>query len=72
MAFPVAVKRGRLHIGNTRTAQVHVVAHARARCQVDDVVDTDRAVGFYPDSLAQALREGYDPCAYCIGSAPPR
>lgn len=69
MAFPVAHKRGRFLIGNSRTAQVHVVAHARARCHVDDVVDKDRAVGFYPDSLAQALREGYDPCTYCAGSS---
>jgi hypothetical protein len=67
MAFPVAHKRGRLHLGNSRTAQVHLVIRARARCRVDEVIAADEAVGFYPDSLDQALSEGYDICAYCTG-----
>jgi hypothetical protein len=69
MAFPVTHKRGRLHLGNPRTAQVHVVTRARARCGVDELIAADHAVGFYPDSLAQARREGYDVCVHCTGKS---
>ncbi len=38
-------------------------------CQIDEIIEADNAVAFEPDTLEQAYSEGYNDCAYCIGSS---
>ncbi|MGE0441235.1 MAG: hypothetical protein AB7S39_12180 [Gemmatimonadales bacterium] len=48
---------------------MHDTRQETRNCQVDEILRAGNAVGFSPDSLAQAHAEGYDNCAYCIGGS---
>lgn len=41
-------------------------------CRIDDLVRGGKAVVFAPDTLAQAVREGYAPAPHCLGEQPPK
>jgi hypothetical protein len=49
--------------------EVHDLKNEQAGCQISEIVSAGHAVVFSPDTLAQAHSEGYDNCAYCIGSS---
>ena len=38
-------------------------------CQIDEIVRAGHAVTFAPDTLEQAKKEGYDPCAKCLSGS---
>mgnify|MGYP001246854635 CR=1 FL=1 len=46
--------------------QVHDLDNEQTTCQIDEI-KLEHQVYFTPDTLAEAKRQGYDPCAYCIG-----
>lgn len=50
-------------LGNKNTKEVHDKNNENANCQLSEI--TDR-VTFDPDTLAQAKKKGYDPCAWCL------
>ena len=52
--------------GNRNTKEVHRVADRTANCQLDEIKD---GVSFSPDTLAEAQRQGYDNCHWCIGNS---
>lgn len=56
----------RRFLGNSNTMQVHDLDNEQTTCQIDEI-KLEHQVYFTPDTLAEAKRQGYDPCAYCIG-----
>ena len=71
MAFPVTSRVGIRFLGNSSPShmEVHDLHSEKASCQIDEILRAKNAVGFRPDTLAQARSEGYDNCAYCIGGS---
>lgn len=69
MAYPITSRGGRRYLGNSNTQEVHDLQNEKRQCQIDEILAAGHAVGFTPDSLAQAHSEGYDNGAYCIGGS---
>lgn len=59
---------GKRFVGNSSTNEVHDLDNEKTQCQIDEI-KADHIVTFIPDTLAQAHAQGYDNCAYCIGSS---
>ena len=59
------------YLGNDNNGhmEVHNLNNEQPLCQIDEIIAADHAVVFSPDTLAQAHREGFDNCAYCIGGS---
>ena len=49
--------------------EVHDLRRRKANCQIDEILRAGHAVGFIPDTLEQAHKDGYDNCAWCIGGS---
>ena len=67
--FPTYSKR---FVGNMNNKEVHDLENERTganQCQIDEIIQSGHAVTFTPDTLEQAHSQGYDNCAYCIGSS---
>jgi hypothetical protein len=62
---------GKRFVGNRQRAhmEVHDLDNEMVQCQIDEMIRAGNAVIFKPDTLAQARRQGYDNCAYCIGGS---
>ncbi len=69
MAYKITSKFVVAFLGNVNHKEVHEVARETRDCQITEILSAGHAVGFSPDSLAQAHKEGYDNCAYCIGGS---
>lgn len=55
------VECAQAYIGNRRTRELHDPQHAQANCQLSEILDP------WPfEDPADALREGYDGCAWCM------
>ena len=65
MSYWISSPIGRVVVGNRETREYHRVANVNANCQLPEIVRSGRLVGFTPDSVAQAVAEGFDPCWYC-------
>jgi hypothetical protein len=62
-------RAGKQYLGNKNTKEVHDLYKEQTNCQIDEILDNDHGVMFIPDTLSEAHRNGYDNCAYCIGSS---
>lgn len=63
---------GNRFCGNTNKMEVHDLDNEDTNpsgCQIDEIIEAYHAKPFDPDTLEQAHKEGYDNCAYCIGSS---
>jgi hypothetical protein len=63
---------GNRFIGNINNMEVHDLDNEQTapnECQINEIIRAGHVVIFYPDSLEQARREGFDNCAYCIGES---
>jgi len=71
MSHPVSSKYGQRYLGNSSPSkkEVHDLHNEKTNCQINEILKSGNAVGFDPDTLQQAHSEGYDNCAYCIGSS---
>jgi len=69
VAHKVTSRVGLRFLGNLRTTEVHDLTRETTQCQIDEILRAGHAVGFRPDTLAQAHSERYDNCAYCIGGS---
>jgi len=58
---------GKKFCGNINKKEVHDLDNETTLCWIDEIIAAGHAKIFYPDTLKQANREGYDNCAYCIG-----
>lgn len=59
-------------VGNKNKKEVHDLDNEKTgpnECQIDEIIRAGNAVTFNPDTLSQAHSQGYDNCAYCIGSS---
>lgn len=59
---------GKRYIGNSNSMEVHDLDNEQSNCQIGEI-KTEHVVTFNPDTLAQAHKENYDNCAYCIGDS---
>jgi hypothetical protein len=59
------------YLGNSSWTkmEVHDIWNEKSQCQITEIRKAGHAVVFDPDTLAQAHKEGYDNCAYCIGDS---
>ena len=72
MATPIYNRpTNKKYLGNSDTdhMEVHNLWNEKPQCQIDEIISAENAVVFSPDTLEQAHNEGYDNCAYCIGSS---
>ncbi len=63
---------GKRFVGNSNKKEVHDLDNEKtgpSQCQINEFIQAGHAVTFTPDSNFQATLEGYDNCAYCIGSS---
>lgn len=63
---------GKRFVGNTNSTEVHDLDNEKTgqnQCQIDEIIQAKHAVTFTPDTLVQANSDGYDNCAYCLGSS---
>jgi fido (protein-threonine AMPylation protein) len=67
MAIRIHSRSGRQYLGNDNKMEVHDLYNEKTQCQIDEIIANNEAVGFDPDTLDQAHREGYDDGAYCLG-----
>lgn len=58
---------GEKYLGNTRTKEVHDLDLETENCQIDQIIEAGHATPF--DTLKEAHQEGYDNCAFCLGSS---
>jgi len=71
MTYAITSKYGHTYLGNSSPSkmEVHQVSNEKTNCQLSEILSAGHAVGFSPDTLAQAHQDGYDNCAYCIGGS---
>lgn len=63
---------GHRFVGNTDKKEVHDLDNEKTgenECQIDEIIKAGHVKIFYPDTIEQAHKEGYDNCAYCIGDS---
>ena len=56
------------YLGNARSNEFHDLTRAKPQCQIAEIIAAGRQRAFTPDTLEQALLEGFEPCAFCIGT----
>ena len=69
MAFRIYSRGTRRYLGNENKKEVHDLQNEQTQCQIDEILAANHAVGFDPDTLGQAHKEGYDNGHYCIGGS---
>lgn len=72
MTHPTRRREDQRFLGNTSKTEVHDLQNEDKSpngCQIDEMLRAGHGVRFVPDQLDQARREGYDPCAKCIGGS---
>ena len=69
--FLINNKQGRRYLGNSSPSkkEVHDLGNEKPQCQIGEILRAGHAVGFVPDTLDEAHRNGYDNCAFCIGGS---
>lgn len=55
------------YLGNKNSNEFHDLTRTRSQCQIAEILPDNRKT-FVPDTIGQAIREGFEPCAYCIGT----
>jgi hypothetical protein len=63
--YRISSRSSQCYIGDSVAKEVHCVKGERSQCRVEDLLLLGRAVGFTPDTLAQARSEGFNPCTHC-------
>jgi len=61
---------GHRFVGNRNKMEVHDLDKEQTesnRCQIDEIIIADHAMIFEPDTLAEAHRQGFDNCEFCLG-----
>jgi hypothetical protein len=60
---------GARYCGNTNPTQreVHDLDNEKAQCQIDRIIGAGHAKPY--QTLQQALNEGFDRCAWCLGGS---
>lgn len=59
---------GKQFIGNVNTNEVHNLDNEKTNCQISEI-KYEHVRTFTPDTHAEAKRQGYDNCAWCIGNS---
>ncbi|MDI9412098.1 MAG: hypothetical protein QM401_00775 [Bacillota bacterium] len=59
---------GKRFIGNTNTTEVHDLDNEQTNCQINEI-KTHHIQTFSPDTHAEAERQGFDNCHWCLGDS---
>jgi Bacteriophage baseplate protein W len=55
------------YLGNTNSNEFHDLARVKPQCQIAEILPRYRKT-FVPDTIGQAISEGFEPCSYCLGT----
>jgi hypothetical protein len=58
---------GERYLGNSSKLEVHDLDNEKTQCQIDEIIQHGHDRPF--NTLSEARANGYDNCAYCIGSS---
>ncbi|MBI3803960.1 MAG: GPW/gp25 family protein [Nitrospirae bacterium] len=53
------------YLGNLKSNEFHNLANEKAQCQIGEILHKK---SFVPDTMAQAIAEGFEPCFFCVGT----
>lgn len=53
------------YLGNLKSNEFHDLANEKAQCQIAEILTKK---SFVPDTVEQAIVEGFEPCFFCIGT----
>lgn len=53
------------YLGNLKSNEFHDLANEKAQCQIPEILAQKF---FSPDTVEQAIAEGFEPCFFCIGT----
>ena len=71
MSYPVVGRpTKKRYLGNDDPSimEVHDLHQETAHCCIDEIIDGGHGVVFMPDTLEQAVEEGYGKCASCMSA----
>jgi len=54
-------------LGNSGSKEFHDLTRQRSQCQIGEITAAHRRL-FVPDTLEQAIADGFEPCFYCLGT----
>ena len=55
-------------LGNKNSKEFHDLSKVKPQCQIAEIIANNHQKPFVPDSVEQAIREGFEPCGFCIGT----
>lgn len=64
--------KGKRYLGNMSKKEVHDLNNEDTDpngCQIDEIVASNNATTFSPDTLDEAHKQGYDNCDKCLGNS---
>ncbi len=56
------------YLGNQKTNEFHDRSREKPQCQLSEITAHHHETFFTPDTWEQAVREGFEPCFFCIGT----
>jgi phage baseplate assembly protein W len=56
------------YLGNFKSNEFHDLTRQKTQCQISRIQSSHHDKAFTPDTVVQAIREGFEPCAYCLGT----
>jgi len=55
------------YLGNINSKEFHALTRKKPQCQIERLQALKIGKTFAPDTLVQAIREGFEPCPHCLG-----
>jgi hypothetical protein len=56
------------YLGNRESNEFHDRSRERPQCQISEIIAHHHETFFDPDTWEQAVREGFEPCFFCVGT----
>ncbi|GEM_PF-91714 len=53
------------YLGNRKSNEFHDLTNQKAQCQIGEILHQK---SFIPDTIDQAIAEGFEPCFFCVGT----
>jgi len=56
------------YLGNKKSNEFHDLTRQKTQCRIAVIQAGGQSKAFVPDTIVQAIREGFEPCFYCLGT----
>src|SRR5262245_18601637 len=56
------------YLGNKKSNEFHDLTRQKSQCRIAIIQMGVQSKTFVPDTIVQAIREGFEPCFYCLGT----